>query len=101
MPPEATSWALRSSPRSAACGQELVQPPLGVQVGLGDPAAVLAEHHLLVGRAVERRRAVAGQQHDVAGLAERRRRTASDASSSTPTTPTTGVGWIGRPKCSL
>jgi len=51
-------------------GQELVQAPLAGQVGLGDPARGLAVDDALVGRAVERRRAVAGDEDDITLLTE-------------------------------
>ena len=91
-PPPPTSWALRSSLALGRRGQEAVQLPLGLQVGLGDPPGHLAQDHLLVVRAVERARAGAGQQHDVALVAERRPARRARRRRGRRPRPTTGVG---------
>ena len=87
--------------RAGGGGQELVQRRArrpGRARGCGPPARPA---RLLVGGAVQRRGAVAGQQHDVAGLAgSRRARPGRRPRARRPRRPPASA-WIGRPKCSL
>ena len=90
-----------STPSRRELAEQVAEPAQRRKIDLGDAARSRAAHERLPLRAV-----VGGRRPCRARRASRSRRpaprgTAASARSSTPTQPTTGVGWIGRPPLSL